>query len=291
MWNVRVPNWTAGKRIGMHFCLAGILCALIVASSLAAQTWAPTQTIQFIVGFGAGSDTDRAARTISQISGDRSLFSSIVLNKAGANSAIAWSYLKQRVGRGEFVAISAPPLITNIMLGESELSYREFTPLAKLYDVFICFAVKADSPMKSIEEIVKLTATTGKTTWALTGGSGSIPRIAHVVISPGAVAQVLPIRDDQAAFTSRHVLVVLEAVNRHIAEAAQRLAVEASAVGLRRVLDQQHVMLLADLHDTFHVATCAAHMDEQHRLRPRVEPLVARRVRNGRAAGLPGPGG
>lgn len=178
MWNVRVLNRTTTMRIGMHLCLGGILCALIVAPSPASQTWTPTQTIQFIVGFGAGSDTDRAARTISQISSDKNLFSSIVLNKAGANSAIAWSYLKQRVGRSEFVAISAPPLITNIMLGESELSYRDFTPLAKLYDVFICFAVKVDSPIKNIKDIVKLTATSGKTTWALTGGSGSIPRIA-----------------------------------------------------------------------------------------------------------------
>lgn len=178
MGNVRVLNWITTMRIGKRLCLAGTLCALIVAPGLAAQTWAPTQAIEFLVGFGAGSDTDRAARTISQISSDKNLFRSIVLNKAGANSAIAWSYLKQRVGRGEFVAISAPPLLTNIILGESELSYRDFTPLAKLYDVFICFAVKADSPIKSIEDIVKLTATSGKTTWALTGGSGSIPRIA-----------------------------------------------------------------------------------------------------------------
>lgn len=163
-------------------CVIGILGALVPPPGFAAQAWTPAQTVEIITGTGAGSDLDRAARTINQIASDRNLFgvTSIVLNKTGANSAIAWGYLNQRAGRGELIAISSPPLITNIMLGGSKLSHRDITPLAKLYDVFMCFVVKADSPIKSIADLVKLTARTGKTSWALTGGSGSIP---HIVIA------------------------------------------------------------------------------------------------------------
>jgi len=159
--------------------LVGVLMAPL---SLQAQAWKPSKTIEIITGTGAGSDLDRAARAIHHIATSKGYFPvpAIVLNKPGANSSIAWSYLNERQGQGEYIAISSPPLITNVHLTSSKLNHKDVTPLAKLYDVYMCLVVKADSPIKDVRDLVKRASADSKSSWALTGGAGSVP---HILLS------------------------------------------------------------------------------------------------------------
>lgn len=168
------------------------------------QTWRPTRNIEIVTGTGAGSDLDRAARAIQKIAQDNSYFTagSIVLNKTGANSAIAWGYVQEKKGQGEVVAISSPPLVTSPVLGSSKLTYRDLTPLAKLYDVYMCLVVRADSPITSIKDVLQQAASNkSKGSWALTGGAGSIPHILLAqLISEGKIqSQAVPIVHYKAA--------------------------------------------------------------------------------------------
>lgn len=170
------------RRTRSGFVIALALISLSIffghITDVVGQTWKPTRNIEFVTGTGAGSDLDRAARAIQKIGQDMGIFgASIVLNKPGANSAIAWGYVSDKKGQGEVVAISSPPLITNAMLGAGKLTHRDTTPLAKLYDVYMCVVVKADSPWKSTTDVLIAGRQKGKVSSALTGGTGSIPYI------------------------------------------------------------------------------------------------------------------
>jgi putative tricarboxylic transport membrane protein len=76
----------------------------------------------------------------------------IVTNKPGGGGAAGWGYLKSKAGQGEFLAATSPLILQNNLLGKSELTYKDFMPLACLMAEWEVVAVKADSPWKDGKE-------------------------------------------------------------------------------------------------------------------------------------------
>lgn len=125
-----------------------------------AQTgnWKPTRNVEIIVGVSPGGGIDRTARTMQKIMQDKRLLdvTASVVNKPGGGSTIAQAYLNQHAGDGHYFEITATSLLTNHILGKSPNTFNDFTPIAMLYDEYIGFAVKADSPIKSGKELLEV---------------------------------------------------------------------------------------------------------------------------------------
>ena len=126
----------------------------IVSQAAMSQTWEPRRNVEIVVGADPGGALDFTARLLQNIWKDRKLVDGIVLNKPGAGNAIAWTYLNQHPGDANHIAIASPNLFTNQLLGISQLSYRDVTPLAIMLTEYIVVIVRPDSPLKSMKDIV-----------------------------------------------------------------------------------------------------------------------------------------
>lgn len=133
--------------------LGGALVAAAVAlAPLAAMAkdWEPQRPIEIIAPAGPGGGWDLLARTMQKALTEEKLVTRpiIVSNKPGGGGATGWNYLKGKEGQGEFLAATSPLLVQNNVLGKSELTYKNFTPLAALMTEWEVVAVKADAPWK-----------------------------------------------------------------------------------------------------------------------------------------------
>jgi len=130
---------------------------LLMAGSACAQSaWKPERNVEIISGTAAGGAVDRANRTVQRIWQDKKILevTATVVNKPGGGNTIAWNYLNQHAGDGHYVSIAPYTILTNKIIGMSQLSYADFTPIALLFDEYITVSVRADSPIKNAQDLV-----------------------------------------------------------------------------------------------------------------------------------------
>lgn len=123
-------------------------------SAAAQKTWKPDGTIEIIAPAGPGGGWDMLARTMEKtLSGDKLVDKPIIItNKPGGGGATGWTYLNSHKGSGLYLAANSSLLIQNNLLGSSQLTYKDFTPLAMLQTEWEVVAVKKDAPYKDGKE-------------------------------------------------------------------------------------------------------------------------------------------
>ena len=146
----------AGKTVSW---LARVFAAAAIALPLpaAAQAWTPQKHVELIVPSIAGASLDLITRAIERIMREQKLVtvSSGVVNRASAEHAIAYSFLKQRAGDPHFLSISSQVLIDGHISGVLPLTYTDVTPIATLVSESYIYAVRTDSPIKSGKDLVE----------------------------------------------------------------------------------------------------------------------------------------
>lgn len=133
-----------------------ILMMLAVAgSALYAAPWKPTKTIEIVAPANPGGGWDMLARVVQKSLVDEKLVEKnvIVVNKPGGGGSVGWTYLKGKKGQGEFIAATSTLIMLNQLLGQSELTYKDFTALAMLQAEWISVTVAKDSPYKNIKDL------------------------------------------------------------------------------------------------------------------------------------------
>lgn len=138
---------------------AALAGAIVMGASPAhsqAPSWEAQRPVELIVPTGPGGANDTAARMLQAILHAKNLMKVPVnvVNKPGGGGAIAYTYMAQRPGDGHYLAVIPINLITNHILGRSNFSYTDFTPIAQFYSEYITFTVKADSPIKDAQDLV-----------------------------------------------------------------------------------------------------------------------------------------
>ena len=147
-----------------------------------AQAWKPSKTVELVVGSAPGGSPDVMARVIQNIFQSTGLVpSSAVVNKPGAANTIGWAYLNQHAGDAHYIATISPALIGNKLMGTSPLTYTHFTPLNILAREFVVFAVKADSPIKTLADLTaRMKKDPQSLSWAFATARGNHN---HIVMS------------------------------------------------------------------------------------------------------------
>ncbi len=131
-------------------------CAALALGVLpaAAQQWKPSKPVELVVGSSPGGSPDIMARLVQRIFQTSGLVpSSTVVNKPGAANTIGWAYLNQHAGDAHYIATYSPALIGNRIMGTTNLTYTDFTPLNILAREYVVLAVKADSPITSLKDL------------------------------------------------------------------------------------------------------------------------------------------
>ncbi|MGE0556855.1 MAG: Bug family tripartite tricarboxylate transporter substrate binding protein [Burkholderiales bacterium] len=145
----------------MRSSLISVLAILAMSVTVHAHAqggWSPERNVEIVVGSSAGTGTDRVARLMEQIWREKKMLdvSVSVTNKPGGGGAISWAYLNQRSGDPHFLLITSYNIVANYINGKSKLTYTDFTPVSLLASEYIAYSVRADSPIKSVGDLVKL---------------------------------------------------------------------------------------------------------------------------------------
>jgi tripartite-type tricarboxylate transporter receptor subunit TctC len=161
---------TIGKILGTL-----LIAALVVPQLAHAQADYPSKTISFVVAYSAGGGADSRSRQISQRLAEKFGKPVIVENKPGAGGNIGTDFIARAnpdgytIGMGNF----APLAVNKALFGK--LSYdpqNDLVPIVAIEQGPLVLCVPADSPFKSVADIVKAAkAKPGYLTFA-SGGIG-----------------------------------------------------------------------------------------------------------------------
>jgi putative tricarboxylic transport membrane protein len=115
----------------------------------------PTKDIHYIVAAGVGGGSDILARTLAKVLDEKKLLSVNVLveNRTGGSGAIGYSYINGQAGSPYILGGVGVSFFTTPLLGKMPINYTNFTPLAAIARSPYIFAVRANSPIKSVEDL------------------------------------------------------------------------------------------------------------------------------------------
>jgi putative tricarboxylic transport membrane protein len=146
---------SARCRLPLVRAAAAALVAAAFAWPAAAAEWRPEKNIEIIAGVPPGGPLDTTARHIQKfVEQTNRGVSAAVVNKPGSGHAIAMAYLNQRGGDGHAIAMALPNLLTNRIIGSNPVTYTDVTPLALLTSEYIGMSVRADSPLKTPQDLI-----------------------------------------------------------------------------------------------------------------------------------------
>jgi len=137
-----------------------VMAMAVLAAPVSAATqssWKPERSVEIVVTSAPGSGGDVTGRFVQRILQERRLVETpvTVANKPGGGGAIAYHYLNQHKGNGHFIVIAGKNLLTGHILGRVPYTYSDVTPLAILFEEYICVAVRADSAIRSGRDLIE----------------------------------------------------------------------------------------------------------------------------------------
>jgi putative tricarboxylic transport membrane protein len=116
----------------------------------------PEKPITLVVHAGAGGGSDIFSRTLSATFEKEKLLPQpiVVENKPGGSGAIAFAYVGGKKNDPYFLLTAVTSFLTTPILRKSQITYKDFTPVANFaFDEYIVI-VKADSKYKTMKDIV-----------------------------------------------------------------------------------------------------------------------------------------
>ena len=115
----------------------------------------PNKPIELVVPFGAGGGTDVLARVVAEAAKKHSSQPITVLNKPGATGGIGLSEVAAAKPDGYKLAMVTVEMAIIPHMGIAKFSpENDFTPLVRLNADPVVLTVSADSPWKTIEDLV-----------------------------------------------------------------------------------------------------------------------------------------
>lgn len=160
--------------------LTAVALTAAVAATAHAQSKYPDRPVKVLVGFSAGGGTDVAARVIAQKLSDALGQSFVVENRAGASGLIASEFVSKAAPDGYTIMVGsqttlavAPALYRSIQIDGA----KAFAGMAMIGVSPLVAVVNANSPIKSIKELIAFGKSQPN---GLTFGSGGVGTTPHM---------------------------------------------------------------------------------------------------------------
>ena len=137
--------------------LIALLIFVLHAPAWSQPAWRPDKPVEIIVPTGASGINDANARLIQKSLQELKLMPTPVLvnNKPGGNQSLAVVHLNQHPADAHHLLYATATIFTNQIAGITQLHYTDFTPLALLLVDYSVITVAANSPMKSMRDLVE----------------------------------------------------------------------------------------------------------------------------------------
>jgi putative tricarboxylic transport membrane protein len=146
----------AGKKRWLVLLVVPLFSLLLMPGDSQAQKFL-TKPIEFVCHAAVGGGSDIMARMMQTVIEKEKLCPQpvAVVNRAGGGGAIAFAYVAGKKGDPHIWLTATTSFLTTPLLGKSKYTYRDFTPLANLaYDDFFV-TVRADSPYKTMKDLIE----------------------------------------------------------------------------------------------------------------------------------------
>lgn len=142
----------------------------------------PNKSITLIVPYGAGGTADLTARRFAAAMEKQLGQSIVIVNQAGASGSIGTKSVLDAAPDGYTMLFTADSLGTQKVMGISEYSYDDFTPIMAVVDDPKVIVVAKDSKYQSLQDLVedmKNPQTTVKMSYTGPGGSGHVQALIY----------------------------------------------------------------------------------------------------------------
>ena len=107
-----------------------------------------------------------------------------VVNKVGGGGAVAYAYVAQHGGDAHYLAVVRKAFLTNHILGRSPFNYTDMTVLGIIGDEVMALAVRADSPIRSVKDLLeRLKADPQSVSVSLGSARGSTPHFTYALVA------------------------------------------------------------------------------------------------------------
>lgn len=184
--------------------LFAVLVALVASSSSFAQDF-PNRPLTWVVPYPAGGITDNGARTIAKIMSEQLGQPVIIENKPGAGGIVGAEYVANSKKDGYTFLYTANGIVTYPFLFK-KLSYdpaKDFIPVHGLQSASMLIMVRADSPFKSLDDLIAYAKKNpGKLNYG-TVGTGSVQHLFGEILQKEAGFQMtaVPYKGSAPALT------------------------------------------------------------------------------------------
>ncbi len=166
------------RRVVATICLAAAPFALFAADAY------PSKPIHLVVPFTPGGAVDTVGRTLGERLSAQMGQPVIVDNKAGASANIGADYVAKAAPDGYTLLVGANGLATNPSLF-AKLSFdpqRDLTPVALLGNPVLVLVTAADSPLKSVQQLIATGRADPKALTYASAGNGSSGHLAGALL-------------------------------------------------------------------------------------------------------------
>ncbi|MEO7241265.1 MAG: tripartite tricarboxylate transporter substrate binding protein [Variovorax sp.] len=175
------------------FLLPLLATACLAPLSSVGQTW-PTRPPVIIVSQSAGGSIDIAARLIGQKLGDAMGTNFVIENKQGANGMIAGSAAARAPADGYTFLMTSPSTLTINQSVYKKVPYdtlKDFTPVTQTTSISFLLTVNADSPYKSLADLIAAAKVKPEAIRYASAGTGNQSHLAAELLAGAAGVKML----------------------------------------------------------------------------------------------------
>ena len=192
-----------------------LVCAVLGAVPVAAAAAYPEQPINMIVGYAPGGGTDLIARMIAPYI-ERNLGEGariVVVNRPGAGGSLGFAAIAAAPPDGYTIGfINTPNVLTTPIERETKFTWQSYDLLGNLVDDPGNFSVHADSPIKSLADLVAYAKANPDAVTVGTTGAGSDDHLAMLLFQKSAGVRMthVPFKgasEVRTALTGRQIVV------------------------------------------------------------------------------------
>ena len=176
---------------------AGLAAAGFGSIPAIAQTF--QRDITLVVPWAAGGGTDTLARTLVKNAKQHIGVGINVVNRTGGTGAVGMQSVSAARPDGYTLGLVTFHLSAYRLMGLSELSYRDFQPIALLNRTPAAFSVKADSPFKTLKDLVDYAKANPGVVTVANSGAGANTHLSAAILAKNNGIKVSFVPFDGAA--------------------------------------------------------------------------------------------
>jgi tripartite-type tricarboxylate transporter receptor subunit TctC len=174
----------------MRMTRRSFVTSALAASALAGGSSVPSRAAGFperditlIVPWAAGGGTDALGRTLAKNAKQYIGVNVPVVNRPGGTGVAGMQAVAQAKPDGYTIGLITFHLSSYRLTGMSDLSYRDFEPIMLLNRSPTGFLVKADSPYKSLKDLVDYAKENPGVVTVATSGAGAVPHLSAALLA------------------------------------------------------------------------------------------------------------